>query len=121
MTDLVPVQQLIDHVGIDKALELLEIFKQDAQKRLSFMEAYLDGQNGDVAELRRQAHSLKGMCRTYGAVTSGNAAERLQTACDENQIDQIEPLISRLIATLPANIEAVITAVHQIKEEESGA
>ena len=88
MPDLDILRQLTSDVGADTALKLLGMFKVDADKRVAVIGAYLQ-HNGAISDLRIQAHSLKGLCNTYGAVDGGEAARVLQEACELGDADDI--------------------------------
>ena len=113
MPDMEIIHQLANDVGADTALMLMGIFKDDADTRMAFVRTYSET-GGDVKELRVQAHSLKGLCRTYGAAAGGDAAMELQDACSGGENDSEAPIRDKAQAALdiiPADIEAVIAAM----------
>ena len=109
MPDLDILDQLVHDVGADTALKLLEIFKNDADARIAKIDDYLQN-GGDIAELRIQAHSLKGLCLTYGAVEGGEAARALQDACDGANETEVRAQAQAARDILKQDIAATLTA-----------
>lgn len=118
MTDIATLEQLVRDVGIDTALKLLDIFENDVEKRLAAIQNCLR-QNADSTELRFQAHSLKGLCRTYGALAGADSAMRLQDACDRGETDTLAQLAQDVCDTVPADIAAVMVAARALKSDET--
>ncbi len=117
MPNLDILKQLIADVGADTALNLLDIFKDDADKRLAAIADYLEN-GGDVAHLRVQAHSLKGLCRTYGAPDGGEAAWMLQDACDAGASEaDIRALAEAALKIIPVDMAAAIDAAHALHKQ----
>lgn len=115
MPDLDILRQLAHDVGADTALKLLGIFKEDVDKRIAVIGKYLDD-GKDSAELRIHAHSLKGLCRTYGAPHGGDAAMALQDACDGGNENDIRKKAQVVFDTIPGEVEAAINAARDLKE-----
>ena len=115
MPDLDILRQLASDVGIDTALKLLGIFKDDADKRVAAIDAYLNG-SGEISELRIQAHSLKGLCRTYGAPLGGDVAMALQDACDDGDEANIRKKAQAARDIIPGEVEAAIAAAFSLRD-----
>jgi len=108
------LRQLVKDVGADTALKLLDGFKADADKRVAVIGAYLqDG--GDASDLRIQAHSLKGLCNTYGAVDGGEAARMLQEACEHANAADIDAKAKAAFDIISQDIDATLNAAHMLK------
>lgn len=116
MSDLDILRQLANDVGTDTALKLLDIFKADADKRVAVIGAYLQGDD-DASDLRIQAHSLKGLCNTYGAVDGGEAARALQEACEQGDADDIRAKAKTAFDTIRRDIEATLKAAQILKSD----
>lgn len=114
MPDLDILRQLAHDVGADTALKLLGIFQADADKRVAAIGDYLQN-DGDVADLRIQAHSLKGLCNTYGAVDGGEAAKVLQEACEQGDIADIHAKAQTAFDTISQDITATLKAAEMLK------
>jgi len=99
------LHQLIVDVGADTALRLMGIFKQDVDKRLGALNRYLQN-DSSVEELHRHAHSLKGLCDTYGAKMGGDAAKALQEACNHGDIEDIRTKVQAALDIIPNDAEA---------------
>jgi HPt (histidine-containing phosphotransfer) domain-containing protein len=110
------IHQLAEDVGAGTALKLMAIFKNDVDKRAQSVRDFL-ANPVDVQDLRLQAHSLKGLCRTYGAAKSGDAAMELQDACDAGDAADIQAKAKTLISILPDEVEATIAAVRILAGE----
>lgn len=117
MPDLDILRQLTNDVGTDTALKLLGIFKADADKRVAVLEAYLQSDDDDASHLRIQAHSLKGLCNTYGAVEGGEAARMLQEACELGDADDIRTKAKTALDTISRDIEATLKAAQILKSD----
>ena len=120
MPDMEIIQQLANDVGADTALMLMGIFKDDADTRMAFVRTYSET-GGDVKELRVQAHSLKGLCRTYGAARAGDAAMDLQDACDGGDETLIAEKLRTVLDIIPDDVEAAIAAMTTLAGENAGA
>jgi len=114
--DLDILRQLTSDVGADTALKLLGMFKVDADKRVAVIGAYLQ-HNGAISDLRIQAHSLKGLCNTYGAVDGGEAARVLQEACELGDADDIRAKAKTAFDTISRDIEATLKAAQTLKAD----
>lgn len=118
MPDMEIIQQLASDVGADTALMLMGVFKQDADTRMASVRTYRSG--GDIKDLRIQAHSLKGLCRTYGAAKAGDAAMDLQDACDGGDDGLIAEKLRAVLDIIPGDVEAAIAAMAAIAGEDAG-
>lgn len=116
MPDMDIIHQLAEDVGAATALKLMAIFKDDADKRIQSVRNFL-ANAGDVQDLRLQAHSLKGLCRTYGAAKGGDAAAELQEACDAGDAVNIQAKAQMLVSIVPDEVEAAIAAVRSLAGE----
>ncbi len=88
MADETLIQQMITDVGAENMMELFGQFQKDVKERLVLLETLIDEQ-GDTVDMRLHAHSLKGLCRTYGAPEGAETALALEQACDTANRDEI--------------------------------
>ena len=119
MPDMEMIRQLAHDVGVDTALKLMAIFKDDVDKRVQAIRDYLAaGKDArDVQNLRLQAHSLKGLCRTYGAARAGDVAMELQDACDAGDATDIQAKAQVALDVIPGEVEAAIAAARGLADE----
>ena len=109
MSDIHTLRQLVSDVGKDTAQQLLDIFQTGSLKHLEAVRDHMDN-GGDLRELRRHAHSLKGLCQTYGALDGGQAAEALQDAVDANDPARIQACAEAALDITPKDIEETLEA-----------
>ena len=108
MPDRTTLEEMIASVGLDGLRELFEIFKSDAAMRLDEISARKnvdEDTNADLAVLRRHAHSLKGVCRTYGLPVSGDIAFDLEQAIDGGDPAAILKAANKVLEIVPGEIE----------------
>ena len=100
--------------GLDKEtlVELVDFYINETRGRVPGLRALLEENN--FTDLKREAHSLKGASRTYGASGYGEIAYNLETASkDENVADaekwlnQIETHMDVALSTLQARVQAL--------------
>lgn len=116
MPDMEIIRQLANDIGADTALKLMAMFKDDADKRVQAIRDYL-AETGDVQDLRLQAHSLKGLCRTYGAAQAGDVAMALQEACDNGDATDIQAQAQMALDVIPGDVDAAIEAVRSLAND----
>lgn len=114
MPDINILRQLAKDVGADTARKLLDGFKADADKRIAVIGAYLQGRS-DASDLCIQAHSLKGLCNTYGAVDGGEAARVLQEACEHANADDIDAKAKAAFDIIGQDVAATLEAAQFLK------
>ncbi len=120
MPDRAAIKQFIKDVGVDAALELFELFKTDAQYRLSEIQAHNPAAEVPAqkqSDFRRHAHSLKGICRNYGLPDSGDLAYALETAIDSGDRAAIVSATEHVLAEVPGEIDAAMKLAHEILSE----
>ena|GEM_PF-1735000 len=105
MPNIEALKQLIEDMGLESAQKLICMFHEDALKRTQIIQDYVDN-GGDIKTLLIQAHTLKGMCRTYGAMKAGDAAMDLQNACDDNDEVLIRKTALIALDVIPADVKA---------------
>lgn len=115
MPDLEVIRQLADDVGADTAVRLMGIFKNDAETRIEAIRGYLAGQT-EIDDLRLHAHSLKGLCRTYGVPRGGDVAVELQDACDGGDETVIKAKAQAALDIIPGEVAAAIQAARALAE-----
>ena len=117
MPDRTILEEMISSVGVDGLRELYEIFKSDAAMRLDEINArknVSEASDGDLAILRRHAHSLKGVCRTYGLPISGDIAFDLEQAIDGGDHQTILKAADRVLEIVPGEIEEGVALVAEL-------
>lgn len=107
------ISQLIEDIGHKTTMKLMAAFKDDADKRIGAMREILTT-DGDLQDLRIQAHSLKGLCLTYGAAQAGDVAMQLQQACDTGDDAQIRAKAQMALEVIPADVDATIAAARAL-------
>ena len=85
------------------------VFETGARKHIAAVRAYFE-EGDEIRELRRHAHSLKGLCLTYGATDGAEAAEALQEACDSDDADIIQAAGQAALTIIPKDIEDTLAA-----------
>jgi len=84
---------LLERLGGDEAIlvEVVKVFLEDAPGQIDALNAA--GQAGDVAALRRIAHTLKGAAGTICATALHLAALTLEQAVDRGDLDAAREMI----------------------------
>lgn len=115
MPDMDIIRQMAHDIGTDTTVRLMGVFKEDAEQRIAVVSDFV-ANGGDVSTLRMQAHSLKGLCRTYGAQAAGDAAMELQDACDGDDETLIRAKAEAALAIIPDDITAAIQAAESLQD-----
>ena len=118
MPNLDTLRQHIEDLGVESTHKLVEMFYADVQKRIAFIQDYQEN-GGDLKELHLNAHSLKGLCRTYGAEQGGEAAMELQSACEGDDEALIQEKIQLVLSIVPADSKASFVFMNTMKENAS--
>ena len=113
MPDRAILEEMVSSVGVDGLRELFEIFKTDVAMRLDEIKARKNA-DGDLAVLRRHAHSLKGVCRTYGLPLSGDIAFDLEQAVDGGDPAAILKAADKVLEIVPGEIKEGIKVVAEL-------
>src|SRR5690606_23891269 len=98
------VATLVDELGADALVELLQTFLAEAPERLAEFRALAGG--SDQEGLRRAAHSFRGSVALFGATVLETAVLRLEQAARH-----------RDLKVQPAAAEEIATAYGQIRPE----
>ncbi|MCK5165967.1 MAG: Hpt domain-containing protein [Rhodospirillaceae bacterium] len=121
MPNRVILEEMVSSVGVDGLRELYEIFKSDATMRLDEINSRKNaiknlGENSDddLAILKRHAHSLKGVCRTYGLPVSGDLAFDLEQAIDSGDPQTILEAADKVLGVVPGEIEEGVALVAEL-------
>jgi len=69
-------------------------FFDDAPRLYSELRAAVE--RHDAADVRMSAHALKGLVAGCGGVRTANAAQKVETAGQEDNLNNIEPLVENL-------------------------
>ena len=82
----------LNYVGGDRGLldELLGIFVEDAPVRMEAIRKAIAG--GEIAELTREAHTLKGSLKVIGATTAAGLAQGLEAVGREGNMTEADRL-----------------------------
>ncbi|MDH5188587.1 MAG: Hpt domain-containing protein [Rhodospirillaceae bacterium] len=104
MPDRRTIEEMIDAVGKDGMRELYDVFKSDAIMRLNEIRDRKNA-DGDLSVLKRHAHSLKGVCRTYGLPDSGELAFDLEQTIDTGIPEKILQAAEKVLLSVPGDIE----------------
>lgn len=113
MPNMEIIQQLVKDVGLEGAQKLIGMFQDDVIKRIQIIQDHVD-QGGDLKDLHLQAHSLKGLCRTYGAIQGGEAAMELQAACDSEDKNLIQEKALAALNIIPVDMKAAVNFMNTL-------
>jgi HPt (histidine-containing phosphotransfer) domain-containing protein len=82
--------------GGDRQLfvEMAGFFFEDAPRLYSELREAVERR--DAVNIRMSAHALKGLVAGCGGVRTANAAQKVETAGQENDLTTIEPLVETL-------------------------
>ena len=94
------MKELLERIDGDRELlhELLEMFREDV--RINLEKSSKAMAELDFDALARTAHTLKGMLRNLSMRAAGETAAALETAAQENRLDDSEQLLDRLVREL---------------------
>lgn len=90
-----PLERLADAASREAVRTLLTRYAGRTPERLRRITAALDA--GDVQAARREAHSLKGGARQFGAVAVGDIAARLEEALDAGRAEEARRCLPPLV------------------------
>ena len=101
-----------ENFGSDEALlcEIANVFIEDVPQLVA--ELVQACQNADASTVCRMAHSLKGLCATFGAEPARTYAQRIEhdccdgraTAVTSERINRLAQTLQRTIATLRSEL-----------------
>jgi CheY-like chemotaxis protein len=83
--------------GQDMLDEILTLFVQDTPARIASLDAAL--READTLRVRREAHALKGSCRSLGAVRMGALCDAIERSATSGEMDTTGALIDDLERT----------------------
>ena len=110
-TALAKLQEVVGGDPADVA-ELIDSFLDEAPDLLAAIgRAHAAG---DVAALKRAAHSLKSAAREFGAMALADACDRIERRCREGRSDGIEPevgAVDGLFAACAGELRACLTEI----------
>jgi two-component system, sensor histidine kinase len=69
----------------------------------------------DLAALRHEAHTIKGIALTFGLVPISEPAEAVEAACDAGQAEPAQRLVALIRERLPAMLIALGRTVEAIR------
>lgn len=69
----------------------------------------------DLAALRHEAHTIKGLALTFGLVPISEPAGAVEAACDAGQAEPAQRLVALIRERLPATLIALGRAVEAIR------
>ena len=90
-------EELIDDLGLEVVADLLQSFIDDSAD--TFAEFRRGLEVNDLTEIRRIAHSLKGISEMYGLTKAAHLAKRLEDAAAQGLQTEIPTLIEQLEPT----------------------
>jgi HPt (histidine-containing phosphotransfer) domain-containing protein len=102
------LRELEEELGADVAIELIDLFLEDAPGQVESMRAALAGADADT--LKRAAHSLKGSCSNLGLEALAGHAAVLEQHVGAQGCDNVSPLLDAIAAehgNLQAGLEAL--------------
>ncbi len=94
LAEFVNLPELLDRVENDEDLleELLVLFREDLPGCLEALQAAIAG--GDLGQIERSAHRLKGMLANLSAQSAAAAAAEIESAARAGNVETIPELIS---------------------------
>lgn len=106
--------QLLDHLEGDRAFlcELLRVFREDSHANMQKAKSAVAA--GDLTELARAAHTLKGMLRNLSMNLAAETASDLEQAVQQGKNTEVEGLITQLehaLAQLLPQVEIQLAEV----------
>lgn len=110
MTELLDTKvltQMAGDVGLEVLPQLISVFVDDSTAKLSQFRKLFD--NGDWSGLAMEAHTLKSVCATYGAMRCRDEAIAFDKLCKAAEPDRaaIGEKLDSLLGTLRESIAAV--------------
>ena len=110
MTELLDTKvltQMAGDVGLEVLPQLISVFVDDSTAKLSQFRKLFD--NGDWSGLAMEAHTLKSVCATYGAMRCRDEAIAFEKLCKAAEPDRaaIGEKLDSLLGTLRESIAAV--------------
>lgn len=93
------LQQMLRDTGHELLPVLLELFVTESMKHLAMIEAACEAD--DLAAIKLQAHTLKSVCATYGALLAHRQAESLELASQRADWPAIDQQVAGLQRSLP--------------------
>ena len=92
-SELYNLEQALDRVGgeFQTVCELIEIFEEECPKLKKLIRESIA--SGDVKELQRAAHMIKGSVDVFGAKPAREAAWRVETMARENDLGDIDSAV----------------------------
>lgn len=88
------LQQLARDTSAEALPKMITVFQGEVSKRVKLINRYLD--DGDVSELREQAHALKSCAGTFGGLRLQELAKFLEEAADAGNTQELSTLIEEL-------------------------
>lgn len=109
------VRELLERVDNDMELfcDLLQMFREDA--RVNLEKANLMLAEGNMLELSRAAHTLKGMLKNLAMDRAAEAAYALEKASREDRRSEVTELLRQLEVALDEVIPAVDAQLSEAK------
>ncbi|MDY6375178.1 MAG: Hpt domain-containing protein [Succinivibrionaceae bacterium] len=110
MTELLDTKvltQMAGDVGFEVLPQLISVFVYDSTQKLSQFRKLYDA--GDWSGLAMEAHTLKSVCATYGAMMCRDEAIAFEKLCRAAEPDRaaISGKLDSLLGTLKESIAAV--------------
>jgi HPt (histidine-containing phosphotransfer) domain-containing protein len=95
-SDLYSLQQALERVGGDfqTVCELIEIFEDECPKLKKLVRDSIA--SGDIKELQRAAHTIKGSVDVFGAKPAREAAWRVESLARDNELGEIDSAVVAL-------------------------
>lgn len=91
--------------NVDLLRDMIRFFAEDSPRLLSEIETAID--EGNSAEVRRAAHSLKGLCANFEAEAARDVALNTENAGRDSKLDLARELFPRLSAEINRLTEAL--------------
>ena len=99
------IRRFIRAVGSESARELIDLFLDEARRRLDRMAGHIG--SGDLPALELEAHSLLGSAETYGIQSLGDKARELESACRSGDAGRARDLMADIAGSAPESLAAL--------------
>ena len=99
------IRRFIRTVGLESARELIDLFLEEARRRVDRMAGHVGA--GNLTALEMEAHSLKGSAETYGVPSLGDMASEMESACRAGNSGRARDLMADIAGTAPVSLAAL--------------
>ncbi len=105
---------LLERVGANAklALEVLRLFQTEAEQKMEDLRGAIADR--DLGRLYRGAHAIKGMLANLSAVRASEAAHRLETLSQDEQLAAAEEAYAKLVIEMDRLLPAIASFKNEL-------